>query len=289
VRVKTEVRLACDPRTQELSCQTWRSKLRVAPGPPALKTEGTLLPEEVLPVKTSEVTLEAEVSALRKQAARLRTEIRVLRAATFRPAAGALGRGRNLVLNCVSIGEVFGRRQWRGGAAKRFDWEGVRRAVGYLQEKFPGRTLHAVVRGGNFLADHPLREVDGLRQQVRFVVVPPIHGGVQGAERFAVLQIAQRYGCEFIDNENYADSTAETTSPARAAILQLQRRFAFDDEASDEVCTTMAEGVARGFPLEQPGARRPNKKRGHRSGGEKKRKAKLCSFFRAKKRQQQQP
>ncbi|CAE8648277.1 unnamed protein product [Polarella glacialis] len=176
--------------------------------------------------------------------------------------------------------------------SKRFDWEGVRRAVGYLQEKFPGRTLNAVVRGGNFLADHPLREVDGLRQQVRFVVVPPIHGGVQGAERFAVLQIAQRYGCEFIDNENYADSTAETTSPARAAILQLQRRFAFDDEAcfalegdaqaSDEVRTTMAEGVARGFPLEQPGARRPNKKRGRRSGGEKKRRAKLCSFFRAK-------
>jgi len=112
------------------------------------------------------------------------------------PLAGA-GVAVGVVLDCANIGHRYA--EYVVGAQRPFDWEGVRRAVGYYNAKGVGTI--AICKAGTVLRN-PLP--DDLKSAVS-VSPDAQHRLGKDVDDLYIITVARRHGCQFVSDDSYVD------------------------------------------------------------------------------------
>lgn len=104
-----------------------------------------------------------------------------------------------VVLNCANIGFSYAEsaRKFGWEVSGQFEWEGVRRVFRYY--KGFGITPQGVCKNRT-AALHGVP--DDLKPHI--IVCPVIHT-VKDLDDLATIKLAMKYGCQFVDNDNYRD------------------------------------------------------------------------------------
>lgn len=142
-----------------------------------------------------------------------------------------------VVVNFISVGSRFGERVLKREGSK-FDWEGVRRCVQHLTQKFSLTVIgvvyenfRAVDEYGNWSWDVPA-DIQQMCESIE--LTPRLTGRHQrNAHDEMTIKCAYRRNCRFLDNNNYKTWLAMMKDEEIRAWLRhcqefLQLRFFFD-------------------------------------------------------------
>lgn len=105
----------------------------------------------------------------------------------------------SVVLNCANIGCSYGEHVL-GRTTEKFVWEGVLAAYNFYVRA--GMVVHAIV--GERLLNRTAGDLKGEGLRSSLVVIPS-RDEMRDNDDLSTLQEAEKYHCQFVDNDNYRD------------------------------------------------------------------------------------